>query len=121
MSDSPFPGYRSLTTWQRAMDFVDAVYDVSEAWPQREAFGLTSQARRAVVSVACNIAEGAGRSGKKEYAHHISIAHGSLFETETLVTIARRRKFIDTATEEQLLRASAEVGPLLNGLYRSLK
>jgi four helix bundle protein len=121
MSDSPFAGYRSLTTWQRAMDLVDMVYDASEGWPRREDFGLTSQVRRAVVSVACNVAEGAGRSGKKEYAHHVSIAHGSLFETETLVTIARRRKFIDPASEEKLLRASAEVGRLLNGLFRSLQ
>ncbi len=113
--------YRSLATWQKAMDLVDAVYDASEDWPQREMFGLTSQVRRAVVSVPANVAEGVRRSGKKEYAHHISIAHGSLLETETLLTVARRRGFIDLSTEERLLRASAEVGRLLNGLYRSLQ
>ena len=121
MSGAPRSGYRSLTAWQRAMDLVDAVYDASDGWPQREVFALTSQVRRAVVSVASNIAEGVGWSGKREYAHHISIAHGSLLETETLLTIARRRGSIDTATEENLLRASAEVGRLLNGLYRSLQ
>jgi four helix bundle protein len=121
MVDGDGAGYRSLTTWQKAMDLVDAVYDVTEGWPQREMFGLTSQVRRAVVSVPANIAEGVGRTGKREYSHHISIAHGSLLEAETLVTIARRRRFIDPATEERLLRASAEVGRLLNGLFRSLQ
>ena len=114
-------GYRSLTTWQKAVDLVDAIYDASESWPQREAFGITGQIRRAVVSIPCNIAEGYGRFRPKEYAHHVSIAHGSLLETETLVTIARRRRFIDQATERELLAATVEVGRLLNGLHRSLQ
>ncbi len=77
-------GYRSLTTWQKAMDLVDAVYDATELWPQRELVGLTSQVRRSVVSIPTNVAEGHGRPGPKEYAHHLSIAHGSLCETESL-------------------------------------
>lgn len=114
-------GYRSLVTWQKATDLVDAIYDASESWPQHETFGLTNQVRRAAVSIPANIAEGYGRFRPKEYAHHVSIAHGSLLEAETLVTIARRRRFIDAATEQRLLSATVEVGRLLNGLHRSLQ
>jgi len=102
------------------MDLVDAIYDASESWPQREYFGLTNQVRRAAVSVPANIAEGYGRFRPKEYAHHVSIAHGSLLEAETLVTIAPRR-FIDAVPEQRLLSATVEVGRLLNGLHRSLQ
>jgi four helix bundle protein len=113
--------YRGLVVWQKGMDLVDAVYDIAGGLPQREMYGLASQLTRAAVSVPANIAEGWGRSGPKEYAHHVSIANGSLLETETLMTVARRRRFIDVATEERLLAGSAEVGRLLNGLLRSLQ
>ena len=115
------PGtYRALVTWQKAMNLVDAIYDASTGWPPSETFALTSQIRRAVVSISANVAEGYGRYRPREYAHHVSIAHGSLLEVETLVTIARRRDFISHATEQLLREKTAEVGKLLNGLYRSL-
>jgi four helix bundle protein len=112
--------YRDLVTWQKAMDFVDGVYDASTGWPRSELFALTSQIRRAAVSVSANVAEGYGRFRPREYAHHVSIAHGSLLEVETLVTIACRRNFINRETELRLLERAAEVCKLLNGLYRSL-
>jgi four helix bundle protein len=102
------------------MDLVDAVYDASTGWPPSELFALTSQIRRAAVSISANVAEGYERFRPREYAHHISIAHGSLLEVETLVTIARRRQFIDHDTEQRILEQSSEVGKLLNGLHRSL-
>jgi four helix bundle protein len=107
--------------WQKAMDLVDAIYEVSESWPHQENFGLINQVRRAAVSVPINVAEGYGRFRPKVYAHHVSIAHGSLLETETLVTIARRRRYIDPSTERRFLAATMEVGRLLNGLHRSLQ
>ncbi|HEX5499444.1 MAG TPA: four helix bundle protein, partial [Thermomicrobiales bacterium] len=80
-------GYVNLLVWQRAMDLVDVVYDATATWPRDELFGLVSQARRAAVSVPSNIAEGRGRIGPAEYVHHLSIAHGSLCEIETLLRI----------------------------------
>ena len=114
-------GYRSLLVWQKAMDLVDAVYDVSETWPSQQRFRMTAQIQRAVVSIPANIAEGHGRTGSNEYAHHLSIAYGSLCETETLITVAQRRRYVDAVTEDRLLEAAAEVGRLLNGLIRSLR
>jgi four helix bundle protein len=113
--------YTELVVWQRAMDFVDAVYDVTENWPRREEFGLSNQVRRAVVSVPANIAEGKGRTGTREYAHHLSIAHGSLWEVETLLRVGARRKFLEQAMLENLLSQSREVSWLLRGLIGRLK
>lgn len=69
-------GDRKLEVWQRAMDLVDAIYSVTSDFPADERFGLTSQRRRAAVSIPSNIAEGYGRSHHKEYIQHVSIARG---------------------------------------------
>jgi four helix bundle protein len=114
-------GYVNLLVWQRAMDLVDTVYDSTGTWPREETFGLTPQARRAAVSVPSNIAEGRGRSGPAEFAHHLSIAHGSLCETETLLQIACRRGYMDEATLETALVRSREARRLMLGLMRKLR
>ncbi|HEY7037012.1 MAG TPA: four helix bundle protein [Thermomicrobiales bacterium] len=113
--------YTELVVWQRAMDFVDAVYDATEGWPRREEFGLSNQVRRAVVSVRANIAEGKGRTGTREYAHHLSIAHGSLWEVETLLRVGARRKFLEQTALDALLLQSREVSWLLRALIGRLK
>jgi four helix bundle protein len=114
-------GYRDLKVWQCAVNLADQFYEVSKSWPRDEQFGMTSQARRAAVSVAANIAEGQGRSGRKEFRHHLSIAYGSLCELETLITLAHMRSYCDAATEKALQSASGEVARLLKGLMRSLE
>ncbi|HET8626374.1 MAG TPA: four helix bundle protein, partial [Thermomicrobiales bacterium] len=73
-------GYRELIAWQKAMDLVEHVYVATGAWPSEERFGLVQQVRRAAVSVPANVAEGHGRTGSKEYLHHLSLAVGSLHE-----------------------------------------
>jgi four helix bundle protein len=103
------------------MDLVDAVYDATEEWPRREEYGLSNQIRRAVVSVPANIAEGKGRTGVREYAHHLSIAHGSLWEVETLLRIGTRRRYLDPITLDALLGQSREVSWLLRRLIGRLK
>lgn len=112
--------YQDLQVWQEAMSLVDATYAATRTWPREEVFGLTSQIRRAAVSVACNIAEGQGRRSQKEFAHHLSIAHGSLREVETLAMIAFRQKYLDHSVHEAMLTRTALVGRLLNGLLNSL-
>ncbi len=82
--------YRDLVAWQKAMDFVTVIYRVSGSFPQHELYGLTSQLRRAAVSVPSNIAEGQGRHGVAEFRHFLRQATGSLMESETQIMIAER-------------------------------
>ncbi len=112
--------YRDLIAWQKAMDLVEQAHRVTRNWPSDERYELTSQVRRAVVSVPANIAEGQGRSGSKELLHHLSIANGSLHEAETHLLIAKRLDYLDGQTCDELLRQTAEVGRLLYGLRRSI-
>ncbi|HEU5430887.1 MAG TPA: four helix bundle protein [Thermomicrobiales bacterium] len=103
------------------MDLVDVVYDTTETWPRDETFGLKSQARRAAVSIPSNIAEGRGRSGSAEFAHHLSIAHGSLCEIETLLRIGHRRGYVDDAKLSTALVQAGEIRRLMLGLMRKLR
>ena len=103
------------------MDVVEQVYSATRDWPREELFGLTNQVRRAAVSVPANIAEGQGRTGTNELLHHLSIAHGSLYEVETHLLISRRLGYVDDSTSELLARQTEEVGRLLGGLIRSLR
>ncbi len=96
--------YRELDVWQKAMDLVVACYEASGDFPNYEIYGLTSQLRRAAVSVPANIAEGRGRQHTAEFIQHLSIATGSLAELETHIEIAQRLGYIDSAILENLLR-----------------
>lgn len=113
--------YRDLLAWQKAMDLVEMVYNITRDWPKDEIYGLTSQIRRAVVSIPSNIAEGQGRASTREFLHHLSIAYGSLCEIETQLLVAQRLGYIQGAITERLLANAAEVGRVLNGLSRSLR
>jgi len=102
------------------MELVDAIYRVSSTWPGDERFGLTSQIRRAAVSIAANIAEGQGRNGRREFLHHLGIANGSLCEVETMIRIGTRPGYQHREDELTILTLSREVSRLINGLIRSL-
>ena len=114
-------GYRVLVAWQRAIDLVERVYRVTADWPGSEIYGLTNQVRRAAVSVPANIAEGQGRSSPKEFAHHLSIAYGSLCEVETHLLIAQRLTYINEATFDGMIDQTSNVAKPLRGLIRSLQ
>ena len=103
------------------MDLVKQVYDLTDRFPREELFGLTSQIRRAIVSVPSNIAEGQGRSSTKEFLKHLSIAYGSLMEVETQTLIGNMRNYISDKECESVLEKAAEVGRLINGLSNSLR
>jgi four helix bundle protein len=113
--------YRDLFAWQRAMDLWFAVHELTKSWPREERFESTSQVRRAASSVPANIAEGQGRQSLREFLHHVSIANGSLYELETYLIGAARLGYLDAQELDGLLRRSAEVGRLLNGLMRNLR
>ncbi len=113
--------YRDLIVWQKGMDLAVAVHQATQKWPREELYGLTNQVRRAAASFPANIAEGQGRTGAKEFLHHLLIANGSLREAETYLLLAQRLDYIDAATSEALLSQTAEAGRLLLGLIRSLR
>ena len=108
--------FRDLTVWQKSMDLVTLVYQLTEKFPSDERFGLTSQMRRAVVSIPSNIAEGRRRGTSREYRQFLQIAYGSGGELETQLEIGLRLTFLkenDYQKADNLLR---EVMKMLNSL-----
>jgi four helix bundle protein len=112
--------YRELVVWQRAIALVMDGYRATRSFPSEERFGLTSQLRRAAVSVAANIAEGHAREHRGDFLHHLSIARGSLAELETHVLIARALKFATPNDEARLLEQCDHVGRMLRRLRDNL-
>lgn len=111
--------YRDLLAWQRAMDFVAAVYKATRSFPKEEQYGLTPQVRRAAVSIPSNIAEGQGRGSDAELVRFLRIAHGSLRESETQLLLAERLNYLTGVQVQPVLQLGEEVGRLVNGLIRS--
>src|SRR5258706_7569758 len=112
--------YKDLVAWQKSMDLVTATYRATAAFPKEELFGLTSQLRRAAVSIPSNIAEGQGRLSEKEFRHFLGQARGSLREVETQLQISQNLGYTQPAQINDLLRACGEVGRILNGLLASI-
>lgn len=113
--------YRDLLVWQKSMDLVVECYGITQAFPESERFGLSSQLQRAAVSVPANIAEGRGRGHLKEFLRHLGIAFGSLAELETHLEIARRLGFVSPKGADLIARHSDEIGKMLTGLRTSLR
>ena len=113
--------YRDLDTWKFAMDLVEQCYRASASFPQEERYGLTSQLRRAAVSIPSNVAEGYCRRTTKVYANHVSIALGSHGELETCIELGSRLGFMSSTDRTGLQDQCDVVGRLLSGLYRSLE
>jgi four helix bundle protein len=112
--------YRDLIAWQKAMSLVKSVYVITKNFPKEEQYGLTSQLRRAVVSIPTNIAEGQGRKTTGEFKQFLGIANGSLAETETLHLLSKDLEFISTIEFNELKIMTDEISKLLNGLLKSL-
>jgi four helix bundle protein len=113
--------YNDLIAWQKAMDFVVEIYKISGAFPREETYGLTSQIRRAVISVPSNIAEGQSRAGSRDFIRHLKIAQGSLSEVETQLIIAGRLTYIGESQLAILLKSANEVGRLVRGLTQAVE
>ena len=114
-----FP-FEKLEVWQKTVGFAEAVYRLTKKFPDNERFGLTSQMRRAAVSIASNIAEGSARYSRNDFARFIEIATGSLFEVVTQGSIAMRQGFLSEAEYFELYSTAEEQGRMLSGLRRSL-
>lgn len=93
--------YRKLILWQQAIDLVEEIYKITENFPKQEQYGLTSQIRKAAVSVPSNIAEGATRKSRSEFSQFLYIALASLVEVETQLIIARRLKYLEAIEAQQ--------------------
>ena len=102
------------------MSLVTAIYRATAGFPKDELFGLTSQLRRAAVSIPSNIAEGQGRLSENEFRHFLGQARGSLMEVETQLQIAENLGYLHQEQTSKLLEACAEVGRILNGLLASV-
>jgi len=112
--------FREPVAWQKSMTLVEEIYRETRSWPAEERFGLKAQVRRAAVSVPANIAESSGRSGSTELRHHLSIAHGSCCEVQTLLEVGHRLGFSTAQNFDDLLAASDEVSRIIRGFIRSL-
>ena len=110
--------FRKLLVWQKAIAFVTEVYRATQSFPSEEKFGLTSQLRRAAVSIPSNIAEGQGRATRGEFRQFLGQAKGSVCEVETQLIIAQNLGYL--RDPEPLLEKLHEVARLLNGLLNSL-
>ena len=113
--------FRDLIVWQRSMQLTVSIYTLTKEFPREELYGLTSQIRRAAVSLPSNIAEGHGRLGTNEYRHFLGIARASNFEVQTQLEIARRLDFGNPKLINEAESLSHEVGKMLYAILESIK
>ncbi|HLZ69797.1 MAG TPA: four helix bundle protein [Dehalococcoidia bacterium] len=112
--------YQDLQVWQKRMDLAAAVHRLARELPPEETYRLRAQLTRAIASVPANVAEGHSRAGKREFAHQVSIARGSLSEAETFVLLGLRLGYFTQAQSDLILNQSAEVGRMLTALHLRL-
>ncbi len=113
--------YQGLEVWRFAVDWTEAVYRTTAAWPSDERFGLISQVRRAAVSVASNIAEGAARRSTGEFLQFVGMAQGSLAEAETQLLIATRLGYLLEPDHYALTESGDRISRMLASLALALK
>lgn len=112
--------FYDLKVWQRSIEMTTAIYEMTAAFPKSEIYGLSSQMRRAAVSVASNIAEGSGRGSKAEFRQFLKMARGSNCELQTQLVIASNLGMATGDRIETAKSLSHEVGRMLNGLVASI-
>ncbi len=112
--------FEKLDVWQKAIAFADEVYSLTRGFPAEERFGLTSQMRRAAVSVSSNIAEGSSRVSDADYARFIEIGYGSALEVVSEAFVARRQGFLSEDNFRQLYANAEEISRMMSGLRASL-
>lgn len=113
--------YRDLKVWQMAMTIAEKAYELSKEFPRAELYGMTSQTRRAAVSIAANIAEGYGRDSGGSYVSFLRVAQGSLKELETHFILAERVGLLKSGRASDVLSTCDELGRMLRSLIRSIE
>ena len=110
--------HKDLLVWQKSIDLVEKIYNISKNFPKEELYGITSQIRRSAVSIASNIAEGSGRRSAKELIQFLYISLGSTVELETQMIIVKRLGFLKDIS---IIESINEISRMLTGLIASLK
>lgn len=113
--------FKNIKAWKFADDLAFLTYSFSKSFPKEELYGITSQLRRAVVSVPTNIAEGAGREHKKEYLNFLYIARGSIAETEYLLHLSKRLEYLSDESYREVESLRKETAKTLQGLIHSVR
>ena len=119
--DKNVKGYKKLEVWQKAHEFVLLTYKNTKCFPPYELFGLTSQIRRAVISIAANIVEGQASNSKRDFLNFLNMSNRSLVEAEYLLETALDLSYLSRDNYKQLDLLRISVGNLLNGLIRSIR
>jgi four helix bundle protein len=113
--------FQDLRVWQKGMELVKEIYRLTKSFPKDEQYGMTSQLRRAAVSVPVNIAEGKGRFHQKEYIQFLYTARGSIYELITLIQVGEDLGYMIASQRENLLKDCDEIAAMIQGLIRYLK
>jgi four helix bundle protein len=108
--------FKELKVWQKAVDLATLTYQITKSFPGEERYGLTAQINRSVISIASNVAEGAGRNSKKEFVNFLSIAAGSSYELETQLLIACNLKYLSKENLDRLAFTIEEVQKMIYAL-----
>lgn len=119
---SNIKSYKDLLIWQKGIDIVTDLYQLVENFPKEELYALSSQLKRAAVSIPSNIAEGYGRNSTQSYIHFVSISRGSLFELETQLLVAQKLKFIKNETLfSNIMNQITEETKMINSFINKLE
>ena len=113
--------YKDLEIWKRSVELTINIYSITTHYPKTEIFGITSQMRRAVTSVAANIAEGWTRKGENSVIYFLNVANGSLSELETFLIISGRLNYLDSGQSMKIENEINEISKMIYGLKRYLK
>ena len=114
-------GYQSLEVWQKSMALVTAIYAVTKQFAKEELYTLTSQIRRAAISIPSNIAEGKSKRSTRDYIRFVLMARGSVAELETQLFISRNLAYVSEDQIQPLLEKAGEIGCMLNGLISKME
>lgn len=113
--------HRDLKVWNDSIEFVTKIYKVTYNFPKEELFGITSQMRRAAISIPSNIAEGAARTSKKEFSNYLSIALGSASELETQLIISKNLQYLNIELFNTIIQDLNNLQRMIGGLMKSIK
>lgn len=121
MQASQVRSHKDLVVWEKSIVLCKIIYQITETFPQREIYALSSQMRRAAVSISSNIAEGRSRGTRKDFAHFLRMAYGSASELETQLLIAHELRFLNDSKYEEANRILSEVSRMLRAMISKLE
>ena len=113
--------FQDLLAWKKSIDLVKPIYKLTSKFPKSEDFNLTSQIRRATISVSSNIAEGSSRKSKQEFIRFLNVSYGSLSEIESQLLVSKELEYLSDKELKEIFNKTSEIGKIINGLIESLR